>query len=95
MESASSGLMAGKNAVCRLRELDPVILSEQTMIGALSRHVAESVSQDFQPMGANFGVLPPLTQSIRNKQERYAALAQRGLQALEPTLQRLKEEGIR
>lgn len=95
MESASSGLMAGKNAVCRLRELDPVILSEQTMIGALSRHVAESVSQDFQPMGANFGVLPPLTQSIRDKQERYAALAQRGLQALEPTLQRLKEEGIR
>ena len=95
MESASSGLMARKNAVCRLRELDPVILSEQTMIGALSRHVAESVSRDFQPMGANFGVLPPLTQSIRDKQERYAALAQRGLQALEPTLQRLKEEGIR
>ena len=95
MESASSGLMAGKNAVCRLRGMDPVILPEQTMIGALSRHVAESVSRDFQPMGANFGVLPPLTQSIRDKQERYAALAQRGLQALEPTLQRLKEEGIR
>ena len=33
MESASSGLMAGKNAVCRLRGLDPVILPEQTMIG--------------------------------------------------------------
>ena len=52
------------------------------MTGALSRHVAESVSGDFQPMGANFGILPPLEETIRDKRQRYAALAQRALDRL-------------
>ena len=64
-------------------------------MGALSCHVAESVSKDFQPMGANFGVMPPLAEPKRDKLERYAALAHRGLQALEPIRTMLEEEGIR
>jgi len=83
MESASSGILAGINAVYRKRGLNPLILPKETMMGALSNYVANSISDDYQPMGANFGVLPPLEQQIRDKKERYAALAQRSLTLLE------------
>ena len=53
------------------------------MLGALSRHVGESASQDFQPMGANFGVLPPVEGKYRDKRERYEALAARALHDFE------------
>lgn len=86
MESASSGILAGINALRRLRGECSLVLPEDTMTGALSRHVAESVSGDFQPMGANFGVLPPIEPHIRDKKERYKALAERGLSSLETCL---------
>ena len=82
MESAASGLLAGKNALRLSRGQEPLILPEETMMGALSRHVSGSVTGNFQPMGANFGVLPPIEPHIRDKKERYAALAQRALLAL-------------
>lgn len=83
MESAASGLMAGKNAVCALRGEPPLILPTTTMIGALMHHVCDDTVTDFQPMGANFGILPPLETAIRDKRERYAALAQRALQVIQ------------
>ena len=86
MESASSGILAGINALRRLRGECSLVLPEDTMTGALSRHVAESVSGDFQPMGANFGVLPSIEPHIRDKKERYKALAERGLSSLETCL---------
>ncbi len=82
MESASSGILAGINAVRRHRGEPPLQLPAETMMGALSRHVAGSVSANYQPMGANFGILPPLPEQIRSKQERYAALARRSLACL-------------
>ncbi len=82
MESAASGLLAGRNALRTSRGQKSLILPPETMMGALSRHVAESASGDFQPMGANFGVLPPIEPHIRDKKERYAALARRALEAL-------------
>ena len=48
-------------------------------MGALADYVANSPTKDFQPMGANFGVLPPIEPHIRDKRSRYAALSQRGL----------------
>lgn len=92
MESASSGILAGKNAVRRLRGQQTLILPRETMTGALSAHVADSVSGDFQPMGANFGVLPPLDVHIRDKKERYRALAQRGLEKLDQALREMDAE---
>ena len=83
MESAACGIMAGKNAVRALQKRDPLILPVDTMIGALMRHVCDDSIADFQPMGANFGILPPLEEPIRDKRQRYAALAQRALQRLE------------
>jgi len=86
MESASSGILAGMNAVRRLNGKEPFILTNLTMIGALSDYIAHSTMDYFQPMGANFGILPSLETPIRDKKERYAALAGRGLQSLEESL---------
>lgn len=79
MESAASGMMAGKNIARRLLGQAPLILPDVTMIGALSRYIAAYSGKDFQPMGANFGVLPPLPEKIRDKRERYLALSMRSL----------------
>ncbi len=82
MESAASGIMAGKNAVRRLRGQPPLVLPRETMIGALSRYAAEGGEGGFQPMGANFGIVPPLGMRIKDKRDRYAAFAARGLETL-------------
>ena len=59
-----------------------VVLPEDTMIGALSRYISDETVKNFQPMGANFGVLPPLEEKIRDKQERYMRLAERGMESI-------------
>ncbi len=83
MESAASGMLAGLNAVRRLRGQDSLVLPDTTMMGALSRYISGYEGKDFQPMGANFGILPPLGTHIRDKRERYSELAQRALRDLE------------
>ena len=79
MESASSGIIAGINAVARLKGNEPLILPKYTMIGALLGYITDETVENFQPMGANFGIIPPLETKIRDKRERYMALAQRSL----------------
>ena len=86
MESASSGLMAGINAVRRLNGQNTWTLPGDTMIGALSRYIASGGEADFQPMGANFGVMPPLDELIRDKRARYAAISARALNSLDRIL---------
>lgn len=86
MESAASGIMAGINAV-RLAETKPTVtLPETTMIGALSGYISDETVKNFQPMGANFGVLPPIEPKIRDKKERYAKIAERAINALRKEL---------
>lgn len=82
MESASSGILAGINAARRISGKETLVLPETTMMGALSRYISDESVQDFQPMGANFGVLPPVGVRIRDKAARYQALADRALSAL-------------
>lgn len=86
MESAASGIMAGKNAVLRANEKDIFVLDDCTMMGALSRYISDGSVKNFQPMGANFGVLPPIEPKIRDKRERYMALAQRSLENIEEVI---------
>lgn len=86
MESAASGIMAGKNAVRLAQNKKPLVLPQTTMIGALAGYISDESVADFQPMGANFGVLPPIEPKIRDKKERYAALAQRSLAEIERIL---------
>lgn len=82
MESASSGLLAGLNSVCRALHKPPLLLPETTMMGALSRYISDMTVEKFQPMGANFGILPELEERPRDKKLRGEAYAQRGLSDL-------------
>ena len=82
MESAGSGLIAGINAARRAMGESMLILPKETMLGALADYVANADTKDFQPMGANLGILPPLEVHIRDKRERAAAYAERSLSAL-------------
>ncbi len=79
MESAASGIIAGINAAAEILGNKPLVLPNFSMIGALLNYITDESVTDFQPMGANFGILPPLTNKIRDKRERYSALAQRSL----------------
>ena len=83
MESAASGIMAGLNAVRLAEDKPALVLPEDTMIGALSRYIADPTVKKFQPMGANFGVLPALQNPPRDKRERAAAYAHRALYSLD------------
>ena len=89
MESASSGMLAGINAALRALGQPPLILPADTMTGALAGYISGCTSKDFQPMGANLGILPPLEEHIRDKKERAAAYAERALRSLENKLQML------
>lgn len=80
MESAASGIVAGVNAVKFLKGEEPLILPDYTMIGALLNFITDKSVENFQPMGANFGIIPPLETHIRDKRERYAALSNRSLE---------------
>ncbi len=91
MESAGSGILAGINASRRLRGQAPLLLPRETMLGALAAYISDPSVENFQPMGANFGVLPPLEHPIREKKARYEALSNRALEALSA---RLREEGF-
>ena len=79
MESAASGILAGINAVRYLKGEDPLILPRISMLGSLIDYICDETVADFQPMGANFGIVLPLETKIRDKQERYTALANRSL----------------
>lgn len=87
MESASSGLIAGINAYMRASGKETCVLPECTMIGALSRYISDSSVKDFQPMGANLGILPPLENRPREKTQRAAMHASRSLESLEVYIQ--------
>ncbi|HOA25312.1 MAG TPA: methylenetetrahydrofolate--tRNA-(uracil(54)-C(5))-methyltransferase (FADH(2)-oxidizing) TrmFO [Aggregatilineales bacterium] len=81
--NAGTGLLAGVNAARLLKGQPLWELPETTMLGALAHYVVHADPEHFQPMKANFGLLPPLDPPVRNKRERYAAYAARALDALE------------
>ena len=78
MESAASGIVAGINAAAKLDGKEQLILPDFTMTGALLSYICNPAVTDFQPMGANMGILTPIEPHIRDKRERYRALAERG-----------------
>jgi methylenetetrahydrofolate--tRNA-(uracil-5-)-methyltransferase len=84
----ATGLLAGQNAARLLNGLPLLELPVTTMIGSLCHYVTHASATDFQPMKANFGLLPAFTgeQTIRDKRRRYQAYAQRALDDLEAYL---------
>ena len=89
MESASSGIIAGINTVRKAEGKTPFILPDITMIGALCDYISDESVKNFQPMGANFGVLPAIEPKIRDKKERYAALSNRSLAYIDEVVKTL------
>ena len=84
--NAATGLLAGINAARLLRGQTPITLPPTTMLGALCHYITHADPKDFQPMKANFGLLPPLEQKIRHKSERYQAYVTRALHDLEAAI---------
>ena len=78
MESAACGLLAARSILAALEGRTMTPPPADTMCGALIRYIT-SENKDFQPMGSNMGILPPLETHIRDKRERYAALAERAV----------------
>lgn len=87
VESISSGLVAGLNAINKFKSLNDegfynkVEFSELSMIGALAKYISTE-NDRFQPMNANFGILPRLDEKIRDKKLRYGKLADRAISTL-------------
>ncbi len=87
--NAATGLLAGINAL-RLARGEPLItLPQTTMLGALCHYITHADPKHFQPMKANFGILPPLAQPPRDKRLRGAAYAERALRDLHSVLDAL------
>ncbi len=83
VESASSGLVAGINAARMALGEEPLDFPATTEIGALAHYVSESVTGDFQPMNANFGIIAPLGYKVKGgKPARNAAYATRSEEVL-------------
>jgi len=81
-ESLGTGLFAG-HTMARLLAGAPVTLPpRETMLGALLDHVHHADARHFQPMNANFGLLPPLEEPVRDKRRRKELLAERALAAM-------------
>ncbi len=79
VESADSGLLAAIACALRLRGKPPVVWDDTTVSGALSLHVAAETA-DFQPMNANYGILRPLQEPVRDKALKKRLLAERALE---------------
>lgn len=79
VESAASGLYAGLNAARIAQGKDPVIFPEETMMGAMSHYITHASVKNFQPINANFGIVPKLQERIRNKQERNLKISERAI----------------
>ena len=86
VESIASGLSAGINASKLYNNEELLSFPERTVIGALSKYIS-SPNKRFQPMNANFGILPPLEEKIKDKQERYKKQAEKSIQNITKILQ--------
>ena len=85
VESISSGLMAGINAVLNFKGEEEFTLPIETMTGALATYISTK-NERFQPMNANFGIVPVLERRIRDKKEKYKILADRAMEKLEEAI---------
>ena len=80
VESAASGLMVAYSILAKLNG-KTIEFPEDTMLGSLAGYVSTE-NKDFQPMNANFGILKPLEKTIRDKKEKYTALANIALESI-------------
>lgn len=83
VESAASGLLAGINAARLAKGEELLVLPPETVIGSMARYITTADPNNFQPMNANFGLVPELPKRIRNKREKNEKLAERALDTIQ------------
>ena len=83
VEAIGSGLMAALGTYAQIKGLPEPVLPQQTLLGSLLRYATDPNTLDYQPMHVNYGIMMPLEQPIRSKQQRYLAYSQRARQALD------------
>ena len=83
IESAASGILAAHAVADRLQGKPLLLPPPETMMGALCRYISDESVEDFQPMGSNMGILPSMEELIKGKQERYQAMADRAVAAMQ------------
>ena len=86
VESIASGLVVGLTTVAKLKNKEKIIFPKDTIIGALSEYISAE-NKNFQPMNANFGILPELPEKIKDKKVKYGKLADRAIEELKEMLQ--------
>ena len=82
VESITSGLVAGISVANKLLKNNQIEWPKETMIGAIINYLISADSKNFQPMNANFGILPPLENEVRDKKERKLEYSKRGIEKL-------------
>ncbi len=83
VESTASGFVAGVSAARRALGEEPVIFPRETVIGAMAHYVSEGTATAFQPMNANFGIIPPLEKKVKGgKRARNDAYVERALRTI-------------
>lgn len=85
VESISSGMVVAQSVIKRTKQEKNIIFPKETMIGALTEYISSS-KENFQPMNANFGILPELPEKIKDKKVKYAKLADRALEAIKTSI---------
>ena len=78
VESISSGMLAAVNACAQYKKQEKIIFPETTIIGALAKYISTE-NDKFQPMNANFGIVPELGEKIKDKKLKYGKLADRAM----------------
>ena len=93
IESAASGLVAGKNAARLARAESLIEFPPETAHGALCHYITHTDAKHFQPMNINFGLLPPLGYRVKDKKQKNSAISERALDALQKLIEKL-DNGI-
>ena len=88
LESAAMGLIAGLNAARTAAGDDPVVFPAETALGALTHYVSAYEGKHFAPMNACWGLLPPLSERIKDKKEKGAKMAERAREAFDALAER-------
>lgn len=89
VESAASGLLAGINAARLAKAQEPIVFPRETTLGSMAYYITHAEGKHFQPMNANFGLFPELPERIRDKKDRYQAIADRALTSLSEVMDTL------
>ncbi|MEG0229718.1 MAG: FAD-dependent oxidoreductase, partial [Oscillospiraceae bacterium] len=79
MESTFSGIMAGLTIKSMIENKELKTLPYDTLSGALYRHISDETTPNFQPMGANMGLLPPLGYKVKDKNQKYCIMAKNSI----------------